>query len=448
MGSMWIETREPDPELFLMHDARTLAVGMPSPEDPGAESHVRLGLQRLVRSRDDVFGASCWMRSATGGHEVFAAEGDVGDPVALRAYVGVGMATIVAPGTAIAPLHSLDGSTQGVVMLRGKARGATPFPFWPIAVGLVALLGAIIARARHGRPLDRIAGLLPRDQQPRSIVGLASQLVQNLGSDRITSRIERQVRVRTRELEQLTRHRDEHVATTAHELRTPLTVVMASVEMVRDGYATSDTERQQFLDQAATSGEHMMLLLNDLLDRAAIEAGKLRVDLQDCFVDDLVADALRVIGPAAIARETHVAIKIAPDVERPVRADPGRVLQVVFNLVSNALKYSSTGSPVTVRVVAQPEGACVEIEDHGMGIPPEAARGLFQRFNRVHDAASSTASGTGIGLHVSKALVEGMGGEIGYRPRADGQGSVFWFRLGWSPERPSAVTHRLTKNAC
>ena len=181
-----------------------------------------------------------------------------------------------------------------------------------------------------------------------------------------------------------------------------------------------------------------MLLLNDLLDRAAVESGRLRIDPRDCFVEDVVRDAEKILSPIAASRGSTFAVAIAPDVARAVRADPTRVLQVLFNLVGNALKYSPSGSPVSLRATAVERGVRVEVEDRGIGVP-ESQRGLlFQRFSRVHDASSSSASGSGIGLWVCKALIDGMGGEIGHKDAADGCGSVFWFRLDWVPGRPAS----------
>ncbi|MFO1050930.1 MAG: HAMP domain-containing sensor histidine kinase [Planctomycetota bacterium] len=429
----------------MLRDVRTLAVGMPSAGEGEAFARARLCLQRLLRARDDLIGASCWLRADDVARDLFVAEGDVGEPAALRGYVGVGLATVVAPHTAIAPLINPDGTSQGVVLLHRRPDSDTPLPLWPVPVAVLAMLAGFVAHRRFGRPIERIAAVLP-DQRPlRSLTLLADAVANDLSSPQINARIDRQVRVRTRELEQSLRQRDEAVAMTAHELRTPLTAILASVEMVRDGYATTDEERTQFLEQASTSGQHMLLLLNDLLDRAAFEAGKLRVEMTSCFVEDLLGDAMRLLAPAAVARQTTIRVDIAAEVERPVLADAGRVLQVVFNLVSNALKYSPAGAPVEVRARCMENGARIEVEDCGMGIAPEAERRLFKRFSRVHESGSSNASGTGIGLHVSKALVESMGGEIGYRPRETGLGSVFWFSLAWAPlERPGEVREATT----
>lgn len=421
----------------LTDDASLFALALPTADDHDAEARARLMLQRLVRARDGVVGAACWLPSVDGASDVFAVAGDAGDAVALREHAGLPRAVLLADGrTVAAPVRSPDGRTHGVVLLRGAEPFDTPRPWWPLAVLLATSVAFALARMNVGAPLRRLASLAPGMPPNASLHALADRLVDELGGARIAARIERQVRLRTRELETLARRADDHLANTAHELRTPLTSVLAAVDMVHDGYATTEEERGQFLEQAATSGRHLMLLLNDLLDRAAVESGRLRIDPRDCFVEDLVRDAEKILAPIAASRGSALAVEIAPEVARAVRADPTRVLQVLFNLVGNALKYSPSGSPVALRATAVERGVLVEVQDRGIGVP-EPQRGLlFRRFSRVHDASSSSASGSGIGLWVCKALIDGMGGEIGHKDAADGCGSVFWFRLDWVPGRP------------
>lgn len=426
----------PSAEAKALADASLLALTIPSIDDPQAESQLRLVLQRLIRARDGVVGAACWLRGEDSAHDLFVAAGDPGDTVALREHARLDQVRALPDGrTVAAPVRAPGGESLGVVLLRTPAPLDAPLPWWPLGAFVATALTLAFAHFRIGRPVQRLETLAPSSSRPGSLRKLADQLVDDLNEARITARLERHVRVRTRELEQLARRADDHLANTAHELRTPLTAILAAVDMLRDGYATTEEERRQFLDQAAISGQHLMLLLNDLLDRAAVEAGRLRIEARDCFAADLLGDAERILEPAATARGAKLSVEIGADADRAVRADPTRVLQVLFNLVGNALKYSPGGSPVTLRATAAERGVVVEVEDRGIGVP-KAQRGLlFQRFSRVHDEGSSSASGTGIGLWVCKALIESMGGEIGHREAADGCGSVFWFRLLWAPDR-------------
>ncbi len=233
---------------------------------------------------------------------------------------------------------------------------------------------------------------------------------------------------RGRELERELAQRDRLVENTVHELRTPLTTVVASIEMLRDGYANTEEERGTLYDQAAASCNHLMFLINDLLDAAALRAGQLRIDSAPCYLADAIDDTLRALGPVAAARNSTLD-SLCCDRDLLVLADPHRLLQVLFNLTGNALKYSPDGSSVTIQADRSAEGVTIEVMDRGIGVAAAAAPALFARFSRVHSAQASSAPGTGLGLQLCRELVEQMGGRIGYRPREDGPGSVFWFSL-------------------
>ena len=223
-------------------------------------------------------------------------------------------------------------------------------------------------------------------------------------------------------------HGSDALADTVHELRTPLTTVVAALEVLREGYATTDEERAVFYDQAHGAAQHMLFLVHDLLDAAALGAGRLRVDLQDCFVTDLLKDAVSMLLPSATAR--NCSIHVAPvDDCTAMRADPHRTRQVLFNLLSNALKYSPEGSEIQLGARVVGGDVHVEVVDAGIGVPLEKRHALFGRYSRVHGAGTVDAHGTGLGLALCRELVQRMHGDIGYRPRFDGPGSVFWFRL-------------------
>lgn len=233
---------------------------------------------------------------------------------------------------------------------------------------------------------------------------------------------------------------EEMMATTVHELRTPLTTIIAALDMLRDGYASSEEDRQSFMDQASSASHHMLFVINDLLDSAALDAGKIRMHLGTCYCNDILDDARRIMEPMAVVRGIELVCE-KPTVDVAVRADQNRVLQVLFNLMGNALKFTPEGSRVGLRARAQGEHLLFEVWDEGRGLDEATRRTLFQRFSSgVHSTGNSTGSGTrstrgrpmastGIGLNVSQQLVRKMGGEIGYRPAESGTGSTFWFTL-------------------
>jgi signal transduction histidine kinase len=222
----------------------------------------------------------------------------------------------------------------------------------------------------------------------------------------------------------LLRARREQLAHTAHELRTPLTSVLTALEMVRGGYATTAAETDEFLAEADLAARHLGFLVNDVLDEAAITAGQLRMDLAEHRVQRLVTDALGLLGMQAERRGLSIA---AADVDPGlfVVADARRVLQVLFNLLGNALKFSAAGEPIRVEVTAKERVVRFAVVDGGPGVPVDMRPRLFQPFSR---GEAPGVTSTGLGLHITKHLVERMGGAIGYRPRPL-RGSEFWFDL-------------------
>jgi signal transduction histidine kinase len=217
------------------------------------------------------------------------------------------------------------------------------------------------------------------------------------------------------------------VAETVHELRTPLCSVITALEMVRDGYATTRAEIDEFVSQAAVAARHLAFLVNDVVDAAALSAGGLRLCPGDHAVRDLLAEAGRVLGLQAHARGIDLRLD-APAANLRVHTDPRRCLQVVFNLVGNALKFSDAGTRVVLTVDALPDRVRFRVADEGRGVPRELAERLFTRFARAADATTAATEGNGLGLHLCQRLVEQLGGRIGHWPGSP-RGAVFWFEL-------------------
>ncbi len=240
-------------------------------------------------------------------------------------------------------------------------------------------------------------------------------------------RVDRAVARLEAEQMQSLRLREEQLANTAHELRTPLTAVTTAIELLRDGYATTPEDWSIFLDQASVASRHMAFLINDVVDLAAIECGRISLHVKEQRAQELVFDVAQVMQLTAQQRDVELRIEEPPE-NLFVAADRGRFLQVVFNLVGNAIKFSDGGALVRLVTCVEDDRVTFEVHDHGPGVDPELRERLFTRFGRVHDKSRPSISGTGLGLHVCKRLVEHMGGTIGYRPGQD-RGSVFWFTL-------------------
>jgi signal transduction histidine kinase len=225
------------------------------------------------------------------------------------------------------------------------------------------------------------------------------------------------------------RWREEQLANTAHELRTPLSAVATALEMLREGVASTPSEQAMFVEQASAASRHMAFLIHDVVDLAAIESGRLRLQMREHRIEDLLADVAKVMALPAQSRDVALDIATAP-AGVAVAADRGRFLQVAFNLVANALKFSTAGSKVRIAVECGRSSARFEVHDEGPGVDDAKRGALFTRFS----SNAETGEGSGLGLYVSSMLVACMGGAIGHHPGKE-RGSVFWFSLPLAERR-------------
>lgn len=246
------------------------------------------------------------------------------------------------------------------------------------------------------------------------------------------------------ELKRIDRMKTEFVSTVSHELRTPLTSIRGSLGLIAGGVAGTIPEPVRNLVGIAKSNcERLIRLINDLLDSEKIESGKMRLDLQPADVRPLIQQALSATEGFAAQHRVKLALQ-APDEPVCVRVDADRLTQVVTNLVSNAAKFSPAEGTVEVRVMRQGGRVRVEVVDHGPGIPEEFRSRIFQKFSQADASDARQKNGTGLGLNISRALVEKMGGSIGFHSEVDA-GSTFFFELPeWTePAAPEVVPDRL-----
>ena len=222
------------------------------------------------------------------------------------------------------------------------------------------------------------------------------------------------------------RMKTEFISTVSHELRTPLTSIKASMALLLDGNAGLDEEAAELLQVSKRNADRLVRLVNDILDVSKIEAGRLQLDLKEHEVAPLCAEAAS--GIAGFAQKVAVQVRpsIAPALPR-VRADWDRVVQVLTNLLSNALKFSPRGGEVDLEVSARAGGVLFAVRDRGPGIPEEFRDKLFTRFAQS-DRAKREQEGTGLGLAISRALVLAHGGEI-WVESEPGRGASFFFTL-------------------
>ncbi len=230
------------------------------------------------------------------------------------------------------------------------------------------------------------------------------------------------------DLEALDKAKSDFVSIASHELRTPLTSVKGSLGLLKTGVAGNMSKQaSKLMSIAETETDRLVRLINDLLDLAKIEARQFPLHKKWTSLNELVEKSVHGLeGLAQTANVKLVATDI-PDVE--IHGDKDRLQQVLTNLISNAIKFSPTGKPVTVVCERANNGAMMlMVSDQGKGIAPEDQEIIFEKFRQATSSTSPLVKGTGLGLTIAKGLVEQHGGEIGVQS-AVGQGSTFYFTI-------------------
>jgi Na+/proline symporter/signal transduction histidine kinase len=234
-------------------------------------------------------------------------------------------------------------------------------------------------------------------------------------------------------LESLDRLKDDFMSSVTHELRTPLTSIRALAELMRDDPDMEESQRQQFLEIVVAETERLSRLVNQVLDMAKIEAGHGEWHNTDVDLRALVAQAVQTT--AELIRERGAVVSTdMPERVRTLRADPDRLTQVLLNLLSNAAKFVPRGrGRIEVRLRADHAGVSVQVQDNGPGVPVEQQKLIFEKFRQGGDAANRP-QGTGLGLPISRQIVEHFGGRMWLRCEP-GHGACFGFDLPWSGEQ-------------
>ena len=218
------------------------------------------------------------------------------------------------------------------------------------------------------------------------------------------------------------------LANMSHELRTPLNAIMGFAEALRDGVAGEPTaEQREFAEDIYQAGHQLLGMINDILDLSKVEAGAMELQLSACDLAALVDEVMRVARGLARRKGVELVTDIEP---RPLEltADPIKLKQILYNLLSNAIKFTPGGGRVTVRGRMQKETVTIAVADTGIGIAPADVAVLFEEFRQVDSSLTRKHEGTGLGLALTKRLVELHGGDIAVESEP-GQGSTFTVTL-------------------
>ena len=235
-----------------------------------------------------------------------------------------------------------------------------------------------------------------------------------------------QAQLQNERLRELDRMKDEFVALVSHELRTPLTSIRGYLELLLEEAGDYDATHTEWLGVIDRNSERLLALVEDLLLKAQVNAGKVALRVQDIDLASVVEQSAKTGAPVAAAR--GVTLTCSTDDLPPVAADPVRIGQVVDNLISNALKFTPPGGRVDVRALVRDGGARIEIADTGAGMSREEQERLFERFYRTDHARAAAVPGVGLGLSIAKAIVEAHGGAISCASET-GRGTTFVIEL-------------------
>jgi PAS domain S-box-containing protein len=232
------------------------------------------------------------------------------------------------------------------------------------------------------------------------------------------------------QLQEASRLKSEFLANTSHELRTPLNGMIGFLQLVLDGLCENPEEEREFLQQGLQCSRHLLGLINDVLDIAKIEAGKLNVESDRVDVRDLFAEVETVTHVQA--KQAGIALRFeAPPADGVfVRCDFAKTKQVLINLIGNSLKFTPRGSiHVRSRAHADLGHIMFEVVDTGVGIPADRQKLIFEKFTQADGSTTRKYGGTGLGLAISRSLVELMGGVIGVQSEGEGKGTRMYFSL-------------------
>jgi signal transduction histidine kinase len=352
------------------------------------------------------------------------------NPPPVPGRVERGMSEIGQVGELRVPIVTNDPANHRQVGLSPwmSEEGIQAFAGFPMVVG-DQLLGVLAVY--HRRPLDRNTIELLTLFAQHAATAIQEAHLFHLATEQTARLTALNV-----ELQRANQHKAEFLANMSHELRTPLNSILGFSQLLLEGDGGVLTRDQsQDVDIIAQNGQHLLVLINDLLDISKLEAGKAQLNRGEVEVEPLISECVESVSSLAKTKKLDLSATVSAEVGR-VFADGPKLKQVLLNLLGNAIKFTETGS---VRVTAERQGAelRVSVRDTGIGVPPEDTERIFESFQQGKSGISGKYQGTGLGLAICRQLVEMHGGRIWVKS-TPGQGSTFIFTI---PQRavPEAI---------
>jgi len=222
------------------------------------------------------------------------------------------------------------------------------------------------------------------------------------------------------------RLKSEFLANVSHELRTPLNSILGFADLLRETVGGApDSKSARYVSNICQSGKNLLDLINDLLDLAKIEAGRMEIRSEPLSLPDLFEGLSNILKPLLEQKGLTLTTVVDPDVPI-IRSDPGKLQQILYNFLSNAIKFSPQGERIEVSARRDDEEQVrISVTDHGLGISQSKQQMIFEKFRQVDASVTRTHGGTGLGLAISKELAGLLNGSIGIRSK-EGQGATFW----------------------
>jgi PAS domain S-box-containing protein len=264
---------------------------------------------------------------------------------------------------------------------------------------------------------------------PIGTVGINRDITEQKKAEEKLKLYAEQLEIANAQLQELNKLKSEFLANTSHELRTPLNSIIGFLNLIKEGFYESKEEMMQFVDNALMSAKHLLNIINDILDIAKIEAGKLELTIEDVEVSELLQEVWTLSHVQAEQKKLEYRM-IYPEKPIFIRGDRNRLKQILLNLIGNSIKFTHKGGITVKAEVFEEKGHCqFSVIDTGIGISKEKQAKLFQKFVQADGTTTRKYGGTGLGLAITKSLVEMMGGVIELFSEGEGKGTTVTFTI-------------------